>query len=769
MPLRPVSEQFGETVEWDALRNAKAHSVARLICDFGTQGYRFVEARRSVSDDETIIVHAHVSRPQRYVHPLKAVEVLALHFPADDRQPAILALREDFPDVPHTNPGHKDDPRSICIDDRPWTEARLNWTPSDFLVRIHIWLAKTARGELHGDVRAPEPLFVAPGPVLIVDRAVVDAAQQGPTELGVHRADAEINREILIATSPSTPLSFPRIGIALIAIAAERREMGPLRFPPRTFGELANELGGIDLRGLIRTRILEWTSRAWDKGARPQRDPDELGWRLGILVAFPVATESGDKIGILDLKAFMTFETVAQIGVKMGCLEEAEGLHARSLTTRDGSAADAVELVCGEVHFGHDRKLASQISGTEGVDLQRVALVGAGTVGSHVAANLAREGRYTWEVIDGDYLSPHNVPRHVLPAGEIGRSKAAALARFIDVMNRYPEQSGHLTADVLSNDPATEEAVKSKLKTADIIMDASASIAVSRRLASWPDTNTRRLSFFFNSDGTDAVLLAEPNDRSISLRELEAQHYAMVVQVPALRGHLHTSEATIAYSGACRQATNRMPETRAALLSALISGAIPGASSSEHGSISIWRTKDGAVERVVASAGKWQRLAIDDWSIVLSDDVAKAIGQFREQHLPAETGGVLLGVLDMEAHCIHVSVGLEPPSDSKGSESEFERGVSGLRSRITAITEQTGGQLVYVGEWHSHPKGYAATPSPKDLLQLAELAELLDMNGVPALMAIANDDGVRIHSATKPDVDLPVSLIIVKEATDERA
>ncbi|MBR0924723.1 Mov34/MPN/PAD-1 family protein, partial [Bradyrhizobium diazoefficiens] len=89
-----------------------------------------------------------------------------------------------------------------------------------------------------------------------------------------------------------------------------------------------------------------------------------------------------------------------------------------------------------------------------------------------------------------------------------------------------------------------------------------------------------------------------------------------------------------------------------------------------------------------------------------------------------------------------------------------------LESRLTF---QEKWVLVYVGEWHSHPKGYAAAPSPKDLLQLAELAELLDMNGVPALMGIANDDGVRIHSATKPDVDLPVSLIIVKEATGERA
>jgi hypothetical protein len=72
-------------------------------------------------------------------------------------------------------------------------------------------------------------------------------------------------------------------------------------------------------------------------------------------------------------------------------------------------------------------------------------------------------------------------------------------------------------------------------------------------------------------------------------------------------------------------------------------------------------------------------------------------------------------------------------------------------------------QLVYVGEWHSHPAGYAATPSRKDLLQLAELAELPNVNRVPALMAIVNDEGVRVHSASICDVDLPASVVIAKE------
>jgi hypothetical protein len=38
------------------------------------------------------------------------------------------------------------------------------------------------------------------------------------------------------------------------------------------------------------------------------------------------------------------------------------------------------------------------------------------------------------------------------------------------------------------------------------------------------------------------------------------------------------------------------------------------------------------------------------------------------------------------------------------------------------------------------------------------------MNGVPALMAIANDDGIRIHSAARYDLGSTHSAVMVREA-----
>ena len=131
------------------------------------------------------------------------------------------------------------------------------------------------------------------------------------------------------------------VRIALIALTADRRDMGPLRFPPRTLGELVDELGEIDLRGFLRGRILEWVSNSYAGGRRPQRDPEQLGWQLGLLVGFPVAREGGSEIGILELRVFFSAATMAELGVALGCLDRGpDGIHGRLLTPADPASAE---------------------------------------------------------------------------------------------------------------------------------------------------------------------------------------------------------------------------------------------------------------------------------------------------------------------------------------------------------------------------------------------------------------------------------------------
>lgn len=70
-----------------------------------------------------------------------------------------------------------------------------------------------------------------------------------------------------------------------------------------------------------------------------------------------------------------------------------------------------------------------------------------------------------------------------------------------------------------------------------------------------------------------------------------------------------------------------------------------------------------------------------------------------------ETGGVLIGVVNHKTNTIHVTGLVPAPLDSNATPVCFFRGHQGLPEEIQRIEEGSGGQLGYVGEWHSHPHG----------------------------------------------------------------
>ncbi|GAB5449351.1 MAG: hypothetical protein Gyms2KO_42240 [Gymnodinialimonas sp.] len=129
------------------------------------------------------------------------------------------------------------------------------------------------------------------------------------------------------------------------------------------------------------------------------------------------------------------------------------------------------------------------------------------------------------------------------------------------------------------------------------------------------------------------------------------------------------------------------------------------------------------------------------WKICLADAVARKLQDFREAHLPSETGGILLGVVDHAQKRIEISMGLEAPPDSSGSTSSFERGIQGTIDSIAEARARTMHQLTYIGEWHSHPRGARTAPSLTDAAQLVMLREELKAEQRPPVMVIVGDSG----------------------------
>ena len=124
------------------------------------------------------VLRSRSSGPKTSRYPIRATEPVAVVFAAEGGQPRVLALRDDFPDTPHQNWTPQDAPCSLCIDDRPWPEAKLTYRPADLIRRIQLWLAKAARGELHDTAQPPDPLFFVSQLAIIIPRSALQAGRE---------------------------------------------------------------------------------------------------------------------------------------------------------------------------------------------------------------------------------------------------------------------------------------------------------------------------------------------------------------------------------------------------------------------------------------------------------------------------------------------------------------------------------------------------------------------------------------------------------------
>lgn len=736
--------EFGQTVELaDDLTSVPAREFVVAIAA-GIPAVTVTGFKECTKTGHTAVgLEIEVERPQDLAHPIRAIESVAVVFAAQGGQPRVLALRDDFPDTPHQNWTPQGAPCSLCIDDRPWSEAKLTYRPADLIRRIQLWLAKAARGELHDTAQPPDPLFFISQLAMIVPHAALLPAAEPVELIGFVRPD---NPALIItravADVEQRRNSLP--GIVVVALRAQPQSMTRLRHAPVTLAALDAELrqAGINLNDEIRSRLKAWAGIANDSVRR-------LSSRIAILVTFPVTTPGGTASD--DVRAFISIEAAGEIGVKWGVLANskaagvagADNSFVRAIP--EGSpSVDDIKIEPAQVHLAFDRDLAAAVAGQATPDRRRAVLVGGGALGSQIGMNLACEGRFSWTVVDSDYLLPHNLARHALLADELGAPKALALARQMGWL--LNESFTAVAGDVTKPDA---ELVKA-FAEAEVIIDASASVAVSRYLADLENTKARRFCVFFNPAGTAVVLLAEDAGRSITLRDLEAQYHRLVQTEPALEDHLR-AEPGVRYSGSCRALTNRIPATSAALLGALGSRGIIEALNNDQAAVRIWKVADtGEVQLIERRSAATHRMSIGDWTIFYDDDLLAGLARLRDSRLPHETGGVLLGIADMSRKAMHVVHGLPEPEDSRGSPEGFERGVVGLKAAVGRVVESSLHQLSYVGEWHSHPRKSSPLPSAVDLAQIVWLGTELEHEGLPGLMAIAADHGSFAFVLTGP-------------------
>ena len=195
----------GDPVSPDNLTSPKAQELVRLLKSKINPFAWLVECQAR-PDEEIVVLEVDVEVPQYPAYDIRHRERIAVAFSVNDqRQPEVLALRRDFPLVPHINLGVTELPRSLCLYDRPYHEIKIHWTAATFLERIRDWLAQTAKRQLYGEDQPLEPLLLNSVEDLVLPEDLLTTELSGAPEwLAVRLVTRSSNLFTAIASRSET-------------------------------------------------------------------------------------------------------------------------------------------------------------------------------------------------------------------------------------------------------------------------------------------------------------------------------------------------------------------------------------------------------------------------------------------------------------------------------------------------------------------------------------------------------------------------------------
>ena len=735
-----MSKEFcdidGEVVSADGLTISRAKDFAAAVetADFAYS----VECRRTTSGSEIIVFDADVEVSQKPTHDIKPLERITVIFDGSDAtMPEILALRCDFPPVPHLNLRSRKLPRSLCITEQAYSEWKLHSTGVTFVEEIRQWLVSTAKGTLHAEDQPLEPLLWGTEDIIILPSDLFTKGSfSEPLSIPVVR---NVNkRRIFIAERPEfIDADQNPLGYVATAFQTECLTHGIVSKVPENLYELHKflECGKLDLLKELQQRLENWRNET--------RASEILAAKLILIVALPKARHENASREVIEWKAFLMPKSIGEIGQEISPSVSYAGYNIPIIGQDE--KGDDVSIHMLNPIFSLSKEAASQLNNISSRYSEKITAVGLGALGSQVFMNLVRAGFGEWILIDNDILLPHNLARHALDGFSIGLPKVYALAVSANKTVDEGPVTDWIVADILNFNESAEtlEKIHTAFTNADIILDASASLPVARHLVHNVDSSARRISIFLNPQGTDVIILAEDKERKVTLDSLEIQYYRHLINEPSLENHLLRDSEQIRYGTSCRDVSSVIPQDFVALQSAICSRAIHQITSDEQAFMAIWRIDEDQISTrrysfPVKNSIKYQ---IGEWTLCVDEGFIDKIHEVRAKKLPNETGGVLLGSYDMQRKIVYVADFLPSPPDSEEWPTLYIRGCQGLSSQIDKIKQITENQVHYIGEWHSHPAGCSVKPSHDDRQVFDWLSDHMKVDGLPPLMLIVGNLG----------------------------
>ncbi len=653
----------------------------------------------------------------------------------DKYTPEVYAIREDFPlCLSHTNLMKDERPVSLCITEDDFREARIRFSANSFIKQIHIWLSKTSRGILHAEDQPLEPYSNC-------DKLLI-----GPTKF-------EIDDYFSISQLENN--------INRITKGNDRMYIGTFYTIAKTSGYVTKKTSTLrdlspiyimfkDTKISIADFLLNVLNYELQKCCK---DIKNRFSNLTFSLIIPLSRDAKSESETNNIYTYSFQESLWEIGVRFKLfLNKDRKRHIKNFSQRLG-IEDICKLPIEQYLYYPDlnRFSASIFSGVESIGCN-ITMIGVGSLGSNILNTCIRGGFGRWNIIDNDILLPHNLVRHALHVDSIGKKKAITMADFCNNL---------LGEDIVSAYDIDFTTINSKanidfIKESSLIIDCSTSIQVARKLSlDLEDISARRISTFLSPSGLDLVLLAEDSQRKHRLDLIEMSYYKTIIDTPSLEKHLEVkTNGRVRYNrNSCREITSTIKYSNVLQLSSIVSKDIMKIASSDQFDAlgKIYRIdKDTNTTSVIEiKNSQWDCInTCNGWSVYMAMELLELLKGIRSKKIRergTETGGTLLGSYDVERKIIYIYSNITAPPDSVETKSSFTRGNIELEENVKTINKITGGQTLYIGEWHSHPDGCSTEMSRQDK-QLFEYLEEKVSGYQPAVMLIIgqNDNNYNV-------------------------
>lgn len=703
-------------------------------------------------DADHLVMEVEVELPQNPPVPINQFEQIHIRIENEIDIPKVFAIRNDFPKTTHQNIVPEGSPVWLCLYEDPWEEIKPYITPEIFLERIREWLRRAAIEELHLSDQPLEPFLVTSDQVLVDEALMKSGLPQGQILVGILQGFVPL----------MTPVSYDKLEVVSKNIRKEKKGnfLGIQLSAKPTFTQVVQRLPKnlSQLIALLNSVNIDLETELKNFFREMMQHKTISLFKEYYLIVFlhlpKLRTQGGDPESH-EYWAFYINTTIEKLGDTLGVLASESGVGLGYLI-QEASPAEQVEskkdysqLLIEPMSpvFTFTPNLARKTSGIleEEIKDLTIGVIGLGALGSPIVTNLARQGFGKWLLIDNDLLLPHNLARHSLSGSFVGHFKSSAMKYSLDIDFQGTSNIEEFSVNYLNTRTNPDEIFaecRKKLTAVNLILDFSASTAVERNL-SFDDLPAPRLSAYLVPSGKYCVVAYEGSDRAIRLDEINQLLMVAAAQNPDLQDIFEKDNKKIQYAGSCRDLSQVISNDWFLGYAGIISRFIKRNINGQDPKLSVfkWEENPECLREIPIPLTTCYKTEIDGWEIRTADHVISLMKRYREDRLPNETGGILLGKTNYTQKIIYVSHILPSPSDSKEWPTAYIRGVKGLHKEVEKYRNKTSDELTYIGEWHSHPKGASVNPSKDDKIALNWVGEFQSSIGAPGLLAILGDEG----------------------------